>query len=266
MKTFCHLSRFAWGRFFYAAMMVLVLLGPATSTLNAQFKFRQPPNRQDPSALGKRDQAFVWNQFVGNRNLGPFTLAGSLVYRPASEPSRSYQFTLKADWNQQRQSSSLELVHPDGTVTETGVVISGSKAYRALPDGSLQPLAPERLVEPIVAGLPFTWNDLLMPYLTWQDVEYEGPDRYLGRPAHRYALSNPDPEGFPARVVVTLDEDYAALLRGSLYDADGEVVKRIRVGGFRQYGDEWMFSSLYWEDRASRSSVRLSVDSFRYGL
>jgi len=114
----------------------------------------------------------------------------------------------------------------------------------------------------LLDGVAFTWLDLLMPYLQWEDVNYLGPDRYLGRPAHRYELLNPDGGSFPARVVVTLDEDYAAMLKVDLYDSNHRLQKRMRIGGFKKFEDNWMASELNWEDRPARSSVKLNVYSF----
>ena len=101
-----------------------------------------------------------------------------------------------------------------------------------------------------------------MPYLGWKDVSYVGPARYLGRPAHRFALVNENPDGSLLKVIVTLDEDYAALLKADLYGTDDKLLKRIRIGGFKQFESEWMFSELFWEDRVTRESVILKVSAF----
>jgi len=66
----------------------------------------------------------------------------------------------------------------------------------------------------------------------------------------------------PEKVVVTIDEDYAALLQADLSDATGFRSRRMRIGGFRKFGDNWMASELVWENRRERSSIKLEVYSF----
>jgi len=262
MRLFSNLSRVTAGRFFCAALLALIFVASFPLPAIAQFKFRQPPNRQDPSSLQEREWNFVWQQFLHNRNFGSFSLQGRLVYRPSREASQAFGFLLRGDWSGGREASSLILTHPDGRVSQAAIIVIAGQACRIDESGQPVPLGANELSAPLIHGLPFTWSDLLMPFIYWKDLAYQGPDRYLGRPAHQYALLNPDPEDFPARAVVTLDEDYAALLSAALYNSDGKLVKRIRVGGFKQFGGEWMFSTLYWENRSARSSVRLEVDAF----
>jgi hypothetical protein len=261
LTRFPHLSWLRRDRFFCAALLALACAAWPVAA-HAQFKFREPPNRQDPAALEEREWLFVWRQFLVNRAVGSFTIDGRLVYRPARQPSTSFGFSFRGDWYTGNESSALTLTHPDGSVTRARVVVIDGAPFREDESGALVAVDADQLAAPLVDGLPFTWDDLLMPFLAWGDPAYDGPERYLGRPAHRYALTNPDAVNFPARVVVTLDEDYAALLVAALHDSDGALVKRIRVGGFKQYAGGWMFSSLHWEHRPSRASVRLDVDAF----
>ena len=220
---------------------------------SAQFKFRQPPNRQDPKALSVFDEEVIWGQFLKARNLGTFTLEGTLVHRPARAASRVVQCRLSGDWSKEEQVTQITLVPDSGDVVEKEIRLP-------LPD------ADEAILEkPLFEDLPFTWADVLMPCLQWSDVQYVGPDRYLGRPAHRFRLLNDDPDKSPAMVVVTIDEDYAALLKLDYMNANGDVTRRIRVGGFKQFSNEWMFSELYWEHRLTRESVRLEVSAFSLG-
>ena len=101
-----------------------------------------------------------------------------------------------------------------------------------------------------------------MPFLKWNTHSYVGPTRYLGRPAHRFEVTNPSPGAFPSRVIITIDEDFLALLRVDYYSIDPSPVRRLRIGGFKQFDDTWMFSELNWENRQSRESMRLSVSHF----
>ncbi len=203
--------------------------------------------------------------FISARYLGKFSMDGTLKYRPARKASTSYDFQLKGNWNSREQLSELKLSRFNASSFEKTVTIRDGEVFVLVKNGELTDellLEDDALNVPLVDNLPFTWTDLLMPYLKWKNVTYLGPDRYLGRPAHRFALTNEDKDEISSKVIVTLDEDYAVLLKSDVLDKDDKVLKRIRVGGFKQFNDEWMFSELYWEQRQTRESVRLKVSDF----
>jgi hypothetical protein len=246
----------------FCAFFLLV----AGLSLPAQFKFREPPNRQDPDALSTEAGQRVWEWFQWNRDIGTFVLEGSLTYRPSGAASREFDFELEGNWQGPCHATAVTLSGTGHPRIRRDVEVCDGKAFLFQPgeNGSGRvALDAASMGQPVFEPLPFTWNDLLMPYLEWGTPDYIGPVRFLGRPAHKFALRNPDPDAFPSRVVVTIDEDYAALLEAELFNDGGFVAKRMRVDGFRKYGDDWMFSGLTWENRAERSSVRLKVYSFK---
>jgi hypothetical protein len=243
---------------------MLLLMCPFMA--HGQFKFREPPNRQNPAALEEREGDFIWQRFLHNRAIGSFSMEGSLVYRPRGAPSQSFEVEFLGEWIAGQERSTLLVRHDDGHTEEKTVIIRGNRAFHtADASDACHPLPVEEgaLDNPLFADLPFSWSDFLMPYLNWEAVSYIGPDRFLGRPAHRFALANSDPAAFPAKVIVTLDEDFAALLKADLYNDEDKLVKRLRIGGFKQFDEEWMFSELSWSNRLSRESVQFKVDSFR---
>lgn len=258
--TFSRPPRFRGGLFIFLG---LVGLG---APLCGQFKFREPPNRQQPEILENSTGEFLWAWFLQNRQVGPFHMEGFLSYRPSAAASVRYDFQLTGNWQGAYQETRMTLLGEEGSRIERQVIFQDGVHYRVRETGEgreLLPLDEAAFAEPVTGGLPFAWQDVLMPYLDWEGVQYLGPKRFLGRPAHQFEVRNPQKGGFPERVIVTLDEDYAALLQCDLIDASGFVAERMRVGGFRKFGEEWMFSELVWENRSDRSSVRLKLYSFR---
>ncbi len=265
ISAICSLCRLSRNRLFHVFLVLLsaVLLIPVSSP--AQFKFRKAPNQQDPGVLNPFQEKLLWNDFLQARSVGRFVLNGSLRYRPAGSASRSYQFTLQGNWNSIEHYSRLQLTGKNGVVTEHEIIIRDSRAFRMeIVDGCKREVEIDTagLSTPLIESLPFTWNDILMPYLAWPNVSYIGPDRYLGRPAHQYIVTTNDSDSPIANVRITLDEDYAVLLKSDVLDKDDNVIKRIRVRGFKQFGNEWMFSELVWEHRLTRESVLLEVTGF----
>lgn len=251
-------SRFLRGGFFVLGFLLLPVL-----IVEGQFKYREAPGREDPERLDPAVSTRVWDWFLENRALGAFTLEGELIHRPAAGPSLTRKFRLEGEWSGGRETTRLSLFDSEDGTTVREIVREGDTWYRQnSTTGELTRLRPDQWNRPVFEELPVTWMDLLMPYLNWTPADYLGPGRFLGRPVHEFGLRNPDPASFPARVVITLDEDYAALLKAALYDDNGFRARQMRVTGFRQFDGQWMAGGFVWEDRRARSSIRLNVYLF----
>lgn len=254
----------AGGRFFIACALLAFLLLP--SPAQAQFKFREPPNRQDPDDLTRREGTTIWETFQRNRALGDFVLQGRLTYRPPRASSRRYGLRLEGDWTNSTRTTAIRLLGPEGTATTKHVRIAVSEEGNVVRlrenESEWKTATGSDLEANLLPGLPLSCNDLLLTFLDWGDPHYKGPDRFLGRPAHVFVLRNPVRDASPRAVEVWLDEDYAAILRIDVFATPDKRTARIRVGGFREFSSGWMFSSLVWENRASRESIRLEVDDF----
>ncbi|MFO7724484.1 MAG: hypothetical protein R6V45_02960 [Oceanipulchritudo sp.] len=258
MRLFNQLSRLRRGSFF---MFSLCCFLPVL--LEGQFKFREAPGRQDPSPLSGSEPDAVWEAFHEGRQMGSFSIEGRLVHRPAGASSESYDFTLEGDWGADYEHTRIRLLDGSGTARSKAVLTRSGRTWILDGEGNKKKEITEaRWGEAIFEELPLTWMDLLMPYLRSERASYLGPDRFLGRPAHRFEIERADGDGFPKRAVVTLDEDYAALLQTDLLDEAGFRRKRMRIGGFRKFGEDWMASELVWENRRERSSIKLNVYSF----
>lgn len=255
-------SPFLPGRLLRLPALALVLALPAAE-LPGQFKFREPPARERPPSLSTEAGMDIWERFRQARQLGSFRIEGHLLHRPAGEPSRRYKVLLEGDWTADRETTRLRLSREGRPLADQVLErLPEGRLLAGPPGGPMEPVDRGFLDTPVTPSLPFAWRDLLMPFLSWSPPAYLGPERYLGRPAHRFELRNPDPLDSPARVEVVLDADFAALLEAELLDPGGRLYKRVRVGGFRQFADGWMFSELNWEHRPERQSVRLEVGSF----
>ena len=235
------------------------------SELAAQFKFREPPNRQLPDTLDRWEGADLWQQFLLARHQGIFTLEGDLSYRPADRPSTQFTLSLEADWNDHQEETLIVLQSPSGERHRRWVraVINVAEIqYKLSETGNWIPLEGMALGDSIFPDVPLTWQDLLMPFLKWESVLYLGPQRAIGRPAHAFRLTNPNPGVEPAEVEVVIDEDFAALLEVRFFDLSRNLKKRLRVTGFKEFDGGWLFSALVWENRSDRSSTRLEVFRF----
>lgn len=252
------LSRLKRGSFFiFSLLWILPVL------VEGQFKFREVPGRQDPARLSGSEPEAVWDAFQTGRQMGWFMIEGELVHRPAGASSKSHDFVLEGDWKGESERTRIQLSGEDGETRSKRILTCAGRTW--ILDGAgnrEEEITEEDWSEPIFEELPLTWMDLLMPYLRSKSFAYLGPDRFLGRPAHRFEIERTSAGAMPETVVVTLDEDYAALLQADLFDPTGFRSRRMRIGGFRKFGDNWMASELVWENRRERSSIKLEVYSF----
>lgn len=257
----CRLPRLIRGGLCFALLLTLA----RPHDLAAQFKFREPPNRQLPSALDRDGGERLWQQFLQARRDIRFRMEGGLVHRPSDSASTSYALTLQADWGPDFEETRILLRLPSGESLEQTIrarVDVAELEYMEALSGDWRPLGEIALGQAIFPSLPLTWQDLMMPFLKWEPVTYLGPRRTIGRPAQAFRLSNPVKDVSPAFVDVVLDEDFAALLEATFHSHDGTLLKRLRVTGFKEFPSGWLFSGLVWEDRADRSSTRLEVQHF----
>lgn len=250
------------GRLFFIPLAAVLLSSPAP--LSGQFKFREPPSRQTPTSLQRTNYESLLDDFRNNRAIGRFSLQGELTHRPSKAASVTFDFLMQGNWLSAMEFTALSLrpVSGDGLPVLREVTITGKSVILSSPD---QPSAAsiDNLNTPVLDGFPVQWFDILMPWLRWPDVSYIGPERYLGRPAHRFQFNNPNPDDGDIHYVrVSIDEDFAALLKADFFNPDGEVKKRLRIGGFRKFDDVWMVSEMTWENRISRDSIKLRVADF----
>ena len=242
---------------------MLGLLCSLPLLLEGQFKFREVPGRKDPARLSGSEPEAVWSAFQGGRQMGWFSIEGKLIYRPAGASSETHDFVLEGVWRAESEETRIRLLRGDkGSRSRTVLTCAGQTWILDGERNRVKEIVGEHWEEPIFEELPLTWMDLLMPYLRSERFAYLGPDRFLGRPAHRFEIGQSDSRSLPERVVVTLDEDYAALLQADLFYSSGFRSRRMRIGGFRKFGENWMASELVWENRRERSSIKLEVYSF----
>jgi hypothetical protein len=241
-------------RMMRSRLFCLLLLGGILSSpqgpLEAQFKFRETPNQELPDRLNAAAGEALWEAFMAQRTSGPFRIAGTLVDRPRGAPSIFYGLVISGDWNPQAETTRIELFRDNA-----------APVIREVSTDAVARLDNTSRDEPLLPQLPLSPWDVVMPYLYWENRHYAGPDRFLGRPVHAFELRAPDGWGGDyTRVLVTLDEDFAALLRAEFY-RDGKRVERLRIGGFKQFPQGWSFSELIWEHREERRSLKWRIES-----
>jgi hypothetical protein len=244
-----------WVRFLFA----LLVFFSGWSVVGAQFKGRPTTARQTPAAISESDGELLIQRFQQNQNIGAFGYRFHLEERPYRSPSLSVTGRLFGYWLQGQRWSRIEL---DGSEHsgEISYIMDGSLQPRIWKraDGSFSAIPIEDMNNPLVPGFSITLFEILMPYLHWEESDYQGPTRIMGRPVHRFVLENPEQDIGPAYVELSIDESYAVMLQLRSYNSDDTERRRWQAAQFKRIGEDWTIGRIDVSDPSSRGRSRLA--------
>jgi len=133
----------------------------------------------------------------------------------------------------------------------------------AAPASEFQDIEASQWRQSLEAGFSITAFDLLMPFIYWDEWEYEGVTKTRGRVAHIFLMKAPEAfqegERPLAGVRVFLDEEFNAMLRAEYIDLEGEVVKTFRVLDLKKADDVWFLKTLDIRDHIRDEKTRLKI-------
>ncbi|MEX2382410.1 MAG: outer membrane lipoprotein-sorting protein [Opitutales bacterium] len=123
-------------------------------------------------------------------------------------------------------------------------------------------LGVDDLFSPIL-NTDYTPFDLQMPYIYWQDFEYDGLERIRGRSSHRFIMFPPAElqEQFPdiAGVRIYLDAEFKAMIRAEMLDSDAEVLKTFSILDIKRVQGQWIVKTIDLRDDITRDKTRFRV-------
>jgi len=255
-------------------IFLFLLLGLCSGTVWAQpgsGRIRDRVEEVDPEVGAQMLKALRNSRYAGD-----FIFEYELRHFPHRGSTRLYRGTIFGTWNDTGNLMRINIentpvgVADDSTEYDTikFLIQNGSKRWIAHYRDTLDApelLKGEALMEPLVPGLTYTPFDLQMPFLFWDEYEYEGAERIKGRPAHQFLMFPPDeiqsiaPELKAVRIA--LDENYMALLRVEFLDQADEVFKSFRILNFKKVADEWIVKSIDLVDEQTREKTRFRIVS-----
>lgn len=244
----------------------LVFSVTASAVLEAQPRFRPPPNRIDPARLNEEEGERLLERFRKSGIPEPFSFHFRLEHMPRRAATVTYEGRLWAHWWGGVHETRIHLLEgtPAGGV---GLLLRNGpepEAWirRAGEDATAETVDRNRMMEPLTEDIAFTPFDLLMPFVHWEDWVYEGSRRMRGRPAHYFLLYPPEDDPRYADVSgvrILVDADFNALLQAEVIDTDGARMKTLRADSFRRVGDQWIVRRIDITDERTRDRSRFEV-------
>ncbi len=115
-----------------------------------------------------------------------------------------------------------------------------------------------------VMGTDYTVFDLQMPFIFWDDFDYEGVFRVRGRPCHVFNMNPPGEfakeHSSPASIRMFLDAEFKALFRAESVNPEEEVERTFSVLDFKKVQDEWIVKTIDLRDDESLDKTRFQVN------
>lgn len=262
-----------WRAFFVGAW--LVTAGAVNSSLAAARPSPPPPLLQTGKADPAEGRAAL-EQMRRQGIAGDYYLEFQLRVMPRRGDERLIPGRLWGGRNASGTLNRVSLSVPEkqgGEPVERRLLIQGGKAsglWRWEEGGGVTMPGAGALFEPLVPNSELTAFDLQMPFLYWDNFDYEGLTRFRGRPAHVLVLR--PPAAFAAKhpavkgVRVWLDTQFNALVQTEVLGERDRATKTLSLVDLKKVGEQWIPKTFDLRDETTRNKTRFSVTAVALDL
>ncbi|NCG08861.1 MAG: hypothetical protein GWO81_04755 [Verrucomicrobia bacterium] len=221
-------------------------------------------------------QPFLEN-FRGQRLQGDFCFKFILEHLPRRGRTVRYEGTLWGSWNENgpvtrfaiepvnvqeetRKGRRLEWIAQNGPQSQVWARVKQGDPF--------VPLGAAGLMEPLFEGVLYRPFDLLMPFVYWDQYQYEGPKAIGTRLVQQFLMYPPATVNIPQvhAVRMGLDSQYQALLRIENLDTNQEVLTHLKVESFKKVQAQYIVKRITLGDTASGERTRFRVIAAAVGL
>ncbi|MDQ8202878.1 outer membrane lipoprotein-sorting protein [Pelagicoccus sp. SDUM812003] len=261
----------------FATLLALLLALQSFQFAHAQRRHGSSPLDTLGEDVSQKDGFEVLSNF---RRLGiaaDYRLNFQLRLMPRGEKTTTVPGVMLGTMNQMGPLSRLDVAIEPAEVSERGELTPAVTRRLLLQNGIFAnamelaeteegpvpvSVTAEDYFEPI-AGSDFTVFDLLMPFSYWQEFRYEGRTTMKGRPCHAFSMfppeGNEELKERVSKVRIYLDEEFYALIRVEIFDADEVKRKTISVVSFKVVDGQAVLSQVDVRDELSRDKTRFKV-------
>lgn len=267
---------------FWAAFLLLAV---ASVELTAQRRHGSSPLDTLGEEVSQADGLEILNAFRRLGIAGDYRLSFKLEIRPRRDKTTTVSGVLLGTQTTFGPLSRIDIALEPADVTEQGELVP-AKVKRLLLQNGIFANALEvdawrsgaeeaRLIESDaffekIAGSDFTVFDLLMPFSFWQEFRYEGRTTMRSRPTHVFSLYPPSEDKAlqekVSRVRIYLDEEFNALNRVEVYDAEENLTKTITVVAFKIVDGQGVLSQVDVRNELTRDKTRFRVTDAAIGV
>jgi hypothetical protein len=183
-------------------------------------------------------------------------------WNEAGPVSRFKLFPGKIDDQPPAELSPIEMIVQNGVAPKVWIRRHRSEAFTLIEDGSL--------FEPVFEGILYTPFDLQMPFIFWNNYEYEGPSRVLSRIGQKFLMFPPEgslaERNGIAAVRISIDDTYYALLRAEVLQDDYTVRSQFTVRGIKKIQDRYIVKEVELKNPSTKDATTFRVMAASVGL
>ena len=229
----------------------------------------------DVKSIDQEKGKVVIEAFRNQRLQGDFVFRFDLEHAPYRGETQHYAGILMGTWNLLGPRNRVDLsFNETSDRSEVCLLIQGGwqpEVWRFDPSqSSAIRVDADVWLTPLLEGFIYTPFDILMPFIFWQDFEYEGSERVRSRPAHLFRMY--PPAAFKAEhpeiqcVRLSLDARYNALLSAEVLDNEEQIVRQFRVVSFEEVNDQYIVKTLDLVDQPTRAKTRIRITQAAVGM
>lgn len=263
------------GRLVAVAGLFLAFVSAASGQRINDEIVRPGMDRIDPE-----EGALRLSAFRNQRLSGDYVFEFQLEHKPRRARTVRYDGTMWGSWNDRGAISRVKIYKLENTEgnareVEVDLIVQNGAAPQAWVkrsgDTVFQLLEGAAIFEPILADVNYSAFDLQMPFVFWQDYEYEGPElvgssrvaqTFMMYPPADYSDANPDLKS----VRIALDDTYDALLKVESFGAEGRLLSRFKVESFKKVDDQYIVSRITLTDYPSKNRTSFHVREANVGM
>ncbi len=262
--------------FFMTGLLWVCL--PCTSM--AQRPLQDDLRSRTMERLDDTEAARLLKYFKAQRLDEDFCFRFQLKHKPRRGRTTYYEGIMYGSWNEKgpvsrvklypnkvsdkssAELSPIDMIVQNGRLPQVWVRRGNSGGFTLIEDSSL--------FEPIFDGIMYTPFDLQMPFIYWDNYEYEGPSRVLSRIGQKFLMF--PPEGSLAElngisaVRVSIDDTYYALLRAEVLQDDNKVRSQFTVRGIKKIQDRYIVKEVELKNLLTKDATIFRVEAASVGL
>ncbi|MFP4203806.1 MAG: hypothetical protein ACLFS4_05690 [Opitutales bacterium] len=260
-----------------AVAVVLCMCG-GFAVFGQGYKPMERPRFMD--RIDEKEGARKIEAFRNQRLEGDYCFRFELEHLPRRGATETYHGVMWGSWNAEGPVTRVVLQKaPEGNGANAEkeklelIVRNGPNPRiweRSGGEDMFEEISGKQLFDPLLPGIVYTPFHLQMPFIYWQEYEYEGPDRIRSRVGQQFLMFPPadseaEQSGIKA-VRIAVDDAYNALLQVEVIDAGGAERSRVTVESFKKAQGQYIVKSIELTDNESHDRTRFRVRAASLGL
>lgn len=193
----------------------------------------------------------------------PVTVYGKLIVRKPHgiEVREPIPFSMTLEWGANPPRATYELQDGFGRIYQTLKIEhpKNQAVKMSAFNGAGKPL-PEPMLTDSVHGTDFTWLDISLSFLWWEDAELKGEDSFRGALCDLVVVKPPVKIEGLGSMRLWVDRKRGFLRQVEQFDEKGERTRWMWVGSVGKINDRWMIKTMEMKRPSTGVQTKMQID------